>query len=172
MNYASYSYHNYYLRLLTNLTKAICRGLGRVMGWKAILLTMSVGIQTISGDRSVLRDVHVLGGVVVSVGFLSFFQTFHLPPFLVSEFDLEDPVEVAVGVLEGWGRGVRGVEQSEVELLLLGQQLGVSGGVNGGVMGVQVDGVWEEHVLGGQNGRTAKIRFYYTILYYQSFIWT
>ena len=102
MNYASYSYHNYYLRLLTNLTKAICRGLGRVMGWKAILLTMSVGIQTISGDRSVLRDVHVLGGVVVSVGFLSFFQTFHLPPFLVSEFDLEEPVEVAVRVLEGW----------------------------------------------------------------------
>ena len=74
----------------------------------------------VGGNRSILRDVHVLGGVVVPVGFLSFFQTFHLPPFLVTEFDLEEPVEVAVGVLEGWVRGVRGVEQGEVELLLFG----------------------------------------------------
>ena len=108
------------------------------------------------------------------IRFLVCFHLLHFSAFLVLQFELEDPVEVdgGVGGLEGLSGGVRDVEQPEVQFLLLSGLLGDNWRDNGRVRGVQVDEAWEEHVLGGQNRRAAKIRFYYTILCYQSFIWT
>ena len=40
----------------------------------------------VSGSRGILGDVHVFDGVVVTIRFLIFLQTFHLLPFLVSGF--------------------------------------------------------------------------------------